>query len=94
MYERILRQMRENIRSRQYVMTLHAEEEMNDDLLSIFDVERAILTGAIVERQENHVSGEWKYLVAGESIDGHGVTVSAKLSVTRTLVIITVYRNE
>ena len=33
----------------------------------IFDVERAILTGAIVERQENHVSGEWKYLVAGES---------------------------
>ena len=58
MYERILRQMRENIRSRQYVMTLHAEEEMNDDLLGIFDVERAILTGAIVERQENHVSGE------------------------------------
>ena len=50
MYERILRQMRENIRSRQYVMTLHAEEEMNDDLLGIFDVERAILTGTIVER--------------------------------------------
>lgn len=68
MYERILRQMRENIRSRQYVMTLHAEEEMNDDLLGIFDVERAILTGTIVERQENHVSGEWKYLVSGESI--------------------------
>ena len=94
MYERILRQMRENIRSRQYVMTLHAEEEMNDDLLGIFDVERAILTGTIVERQENHVSGEWKYLVSGKSIDGYGVTVSAKLSVTGKLVIITVYREE
>ena len=94
MYERILRQMRENIRSRQYVMTLHAEEEMNDDLLGIFDVERALLTGTIVERQENHVSGEWKYLVSGESIDGYGVTVSAKLSVTGKLVIITVYREE
>jgi len=28
MYERILKQMREKIRTRQYVMTLHAEEEM------------------------------------------------------------------
>ena len=41
MYERVLRQMREKIRTRQYVMTLHAEEEMNDDDLSIFDVGRA-----------------------------------------------------
>lgn len=94
MYERILRQMREKIRSRQYVMTLYAEEEMNDDLLGIFDVERAILTGAIVKRQENHVSGEGKYLVAGESIDGHDVTVVVKLSPTGKLVIITVYREQ
>lgn len=47
MYERVLRQMREKIRTRQYVMTLHAEEEMNDDGLTIFDVERVILTGAL-----------------------------------------------
>jgi hypothetical protein len=31
--------MREKIRRRQYVMTLHAEEEMDDDSLTIFDVE-------------------------------------------------------
>lgn len=94
MYERILRLMREKIRTRQYVMTLHAEEEMNDDLLSIFDVERAILTGDIVERQENHVSGEWKYVVTGESIGGHSLAVVAKLSVTSKLIIITVFREE
>ncbi len=35
MYERVLRQMREKIRTRQYVMTLHAEEEMSDDALTI-----------------------------------------------------------
>ena len=29
MFQRILRRMRERIRKRQYVMTLHAEEEMN-----------------------------------------------------------------
>ena len=35
--------MRDKIRSRQYVMTLHADEEMDEDGLSIFDVESAIL---------------------------------------------------
>jgi len=38
MHDRILKQMRDKIRTRQYVMTLHAEEEMDDDRLSIFDV--------------------------------------------------------
>ena len=30
MYDRILKRMQEKIRTRQYVMTLHAEEEMNN----------------------------------------------------------------
>jgi hypothetical protein len=40
-FQRILKQIREKVRQRQYVMTLHAEEEMSDDNLSIFDVERS-----------------------------------------------------
>jgi hypothetical protein len=40
--------MREKIRTRQYVMTLHAEEEMNEDGLTIFDVESIVLSGSIV----------------------------------------------
>ena len=40
--------MREKIRRNEYVVTLHARKEMNDDNFSIFDVERGILTGAIV----------------------------------------------
>lgn len=92
MYERILRQMREKIRTRHYVMTLHAEEEMNDDDLSIFDVERAILTGRVTERQQDLVTGEWKYLVADRSVHEKDVVVVAKISVTEKLVIITVYR--
>ncbi len=36
MYGRILKQIQAKIRNRQYVMTLHAEEEMDDDELSIF----------------------------------------------------------
>ncbi len=38
MYDRILKRMQEKIRTRQYVMTLRAEEEMDDDELSIFDI--------------------------------------------------------
>ena len=91
MYERILNQMREKIRTRQYVMTLHAEEEMDDDGLSVFDVERGILAGRIIERQKDHVSGEWKYLIEGGTIAGDPVTVVAKLGFTGKLVIITLY---
>ncbi len=58
MFQRILKQIREKVRQRQYVMTLHAEEEMSDDDLSIFDVERSLLTGEIVERQKDAVTGE------------------------------------
>ena len=91
MYKSVLRQMREKIRTRQYVMTLHAEEEMSDDGLTIFDVERAILTGEIIERQEDHHTREWKYLVAGSAMDNSLTIVVTKISVTDKLVIITVY---
>ena len=91
MYDRILRQMREKVRTRQYVMTLHAEEEMDEDGLTIFDVERGILTGEIVERQKDHDTGEWKYLVQGHTVVGNQVVVVSRLSPNEKLVIITVY---
>jgi hypothetical protein len=91
MVGRILSRMREKVRTRQYVMTLHAEEEMDDDGLSVFDVERGILTGEVIERQQDTVTGEWKYLVEGETVAGAPVVVVARLSPTGKLVIITVY---
>ena len=94
MYNRILRQMREKVRKRQYVMTLHAEEEMSDDGFTIFDVERAILTGEIIERQSDRQLSEWKYLIAGKSVDNQSLVVVAKVGATDKLVIITVYGTE
>ncbi len=91
MYESVLKRMHECIRTRQYVMTLHAEEEMDDDNLSIFDVERGILTGRIIERQQDRETEEWKYLIAGQTLTGAQVVIVAKLSSTDKLVIITVY---
>lgn len=91
MFVRILKKMRDRIRTCQYVMTLHAEEEMNDENLTIFDVEHGILTGKIVERQKDRETGEWKYLVKGLTLVESDIFVVTKLSSTNKLVIITVY---
>ena len=50
--------MREKVRRREYVMTIHARKEMNDDGLTVYDVERSILTGEIRERQRDRVTAE------------------------------------
>jgi Domain of unknown function (DUF4258) len=91
MFERILRQLREKIQTHQYVMTIHAVGEMDDDGLTIFDIERGILTGEIIERQKDSVTGEYKYLVKGRTNEDDEVVVVTKLSPTGRLVIITVF---
>ena len=91
MFKSILKLMRERIRKSQYVMTLHAEEEMNKDALSIYDVESVFLTGEILERQKNSMTAEWKYRIRGETNTGIEVEVIVKTGLTGKLVIITVY---
>lgn len=92
MHERILRRIREKVRSRAYVVTTHADDEMYEDDLTIHDVERAILTGKIVERQRDDHTSEGKYVIHGTSLESETVAVVAKLGFTGKVVIITVYR--
>ena len=68
MHEKILARIREYIRVKQYIMTLHAEEEMSDDNLTIFDVEHVILTGKIIKRQKDNAPIEWKYIIEGYTV--------------------------
>ena len=93
MYERILNQLREKVRTRQYVMTIHADEEMDEDELTIFDVESVILSGKIIERQKDQSTGEWKYLVKGESLADESVVTVTKIGPTDKLIFITIYRD-
>ena len=84
--------MREKIRRRQYIMTTHAEEEMDEDELTIFDVESVILTGEIIERQRDDQTREYKYLVRGKIVSGLTIAVAVtKFGLTGKLVILTVY---
>ena len=83
--------MREKVRRNEYVMTFHARKEMNDDDYSIFDVERGILNGNILERQKDRKTAEWKYRIRGKTISNDNIELICKLGPTKKLVIITVY---
>lgn len=87
--------MRELVRRRQYLMTTHADDEADAEGFDIFDIESAILTGEIVERQKDRDTAESKYVILGETIDGRSIAVVAKLGASgRTIYILTVYGNE
>lgn len=76
-------------------MTTHADEEADADDFTIFDVESAVLTGAIVERQKDRDTGERKYVVQGQTLEGRTLCVVAKFGASgRMLYILTVYENE
>jgi hypothetical protein len=68
LFDDVLQRMREKIISQQYVMTLHAEEEMYDDNLTIYDIEQGILSGEILERQTDRVTAESKYRIRGATV--------------------------
>ena len=72
-------------------MSIHAEEEMDNDGLTIFDIEHVLLGSKIVERQRDSQTGEWKYLVEGQTLGSEVAIAVTKLSLTGKVVIITVY---
>src|SRR5439155_15617846 len=85
MFQRVLKKFREKIRDRQFVVTLHAVEELEDEGLSVLDLEHAILTGEIATRQKDADTREWKYLIKGRSLSDDELVVVGKLSPTDKL---------
>jgi hypothetical protein len=94
LFEAILIQLKNCVRLNRYVVTTHADEEMDEDRLSMFDIECAILAGEIVEKQNDNARAEWKYLIRGPSLDGHRIIVAAKIGPNDNMVIITVFKDE
>lgn len=92
MYEGILRQMRECVMNRRFIISIHAAVAMKQDLLFTEDVEHCVLMGEIVERQWDRVYNEYKYVIAGEAEDGDEIEVVAKLQQIGTTIVITVFR--
>jgi hypothetical protein len=80
------------IRFLNYAVSIHAAEELDDDNLTIFDLENIILTGAIVERQRDRQTREVKYIVRGNTLSGVPAKAVVKIAPDGNLFIITVYR--
>lgn len=91
MFNQILQEIQEKVRNQEYVLTLHAEDEIAQDNLTSFDVENTLLTGKIVGRQRDLQKGEWKYVVEGQTYGSEIAVVVTKLTFSGKLVIITVY---
>jgi hypothetical protein len=84
-------QLRHFTRALNYVVSTHAAEELEDDNLSILDLENIILTGQITERQRNARTRESKIVVSGVTLDGSHAQAVVKIGFTGKLVVITVY---
>jgi hypothetical protein len=72
-------------------MTAHAMEEMAEDILSILDVESAVLTGEITRTEKGDPRGT-KYVVTGIADDKKTrVGVVGRFITARRFLIVTVY---
>ena len=83
--------LRQLIRTLSYVVSTHAADELEDDNLSILDLENVVLTGEIIERQRDRNTRETKCVIQGSTLDGTAAEVVAKVGHTGRLFIITVY---
>ena len=91
MAQATISQFRHLIRTLNYVVSTHAAEELEDDNLSILDLENIILTGQITERQRDAKTSEVKCVIAGITLDGTSAEAVVKVGFTGKLVVITVY---
>jgi hypothetical protein len=83
--------LRHLIRTLSYVVSTHAADELEDDNLSVYDLENIILTGQIAERQRDKATRETKYVVHGSTLDGQAAETVVKVGHTGKLFVITVY---
>jgi hypothetical protein len=91
---RLIDRLRDAIRAGDYLVPFHAANELDDDEISIFDVENIILTSELVERQRDARTRERKYVISGETLDGEAACCVVKLGPTGKVVIITAWVEE
>jgi hypothetical protein len=72
-------------------MSAHAMEEMAEDLLTILDIEEAILSGQVIRVEKDDLRGT-KYIVVGTAMDQQTpVGVVGRFASSGRYLIVTVY---
>lgn len=91
MSRRLLKKIRNAIRTGNYDLTHHAIDEMAEDGLRVFDVEHAVLTGKIIKTEVDDPRGS-RYTMVGLAEDLEiEVGVVGRFTETDIYLIITVY---
>jgi hypothetical protein len=85
-----LHRIQQAIRKQKYRISIHANEELADDLLEAADIEHIILTGNIAHRFTDDPRGT-RYEVLGETSDYRRVYVVCRFTLSGILLIITTY---
>lgn len=88
--KRAIDKLRDLVREERYQISIHANEEMANDLLEAIDVENAILTGSITKRFTKDPRGA-RYEVTGEATDGRTMAVICRVVAADWLTIVTVF---
>jgi hypothetical protein len=88
-----IERIRGKIRSRDYYLSSHAEDEMAEDGFDRADVENAILRGFVEKKLTRDPRGT-RYRVEGPARDDRLMSVLCRIHETGSLVIITVYAKE
>ena len=90
MPRRGIREIRERVRTKNYELTGHAEEEREDDQLTVADLREVVLTGRVEEVLTDDPRGD-RYVVRGKAQDGREVEIVCRFLASGKLRIITVY---
>ena len=83
--------LRDLVRAFAYSVSVHAADELDDDNLTILDLEAIILSGSVVEHQRDRITKEVKHVVRGVTLAGEEAECIVKIGPTGRLFVITVY---
>ncbi len=86
-----IQRLRDFVRRLDNSVSDHAADELEDDGLSILDLEAIGLSGEIVERQRDRATGETEFVVRGSTLNQIEAECVDKIGPSGRLHVITVY---
>ncbi len=90
---KVIDKIRQKLRTRDYYLSSHAEEEMAEDRFERQDVENAILQGFVQKKLTRDPRGT-RYRIEGPATDSRLMNVLCRFKEAGPLIIITVYEKE
>jgi uncharacterized protein DUF4258 len=88
---RIIDRLRAKIRDGLLLIPFHAATELDDDEISVLDVEQIILSGDIVQTQRDPRTRERKYVIRGNTLAREAACCVVKIGPTGYVVLITTW---